>query len=47
MMMVWKICVPKINVGVCGKDLILGCYHLGLGPLNEIGLKCKSNMPSC
>jgi hypothetical protein len=32
MMMLWKIFVPKINVGMCEKDPISGCYHLGLGP---------------
>jgi hypothetical protein len=30
--MVWKICVPKINVGMCDKDPILQCYHFRLGP---------------
>jgi hypothetical protein len=29
-MMVWKVWAPKIGLGMCGKDLVLGCYHLEL-----------------
>jgi hypothetical protein len=41
-MMVWKICVPKINVGMCDKDPILQRYHLGLGPWIKSGWNKKA-----
>jgi hypothetical protein len=35
-MTVWKMYILEINIGMCGIDLILGCYFLKLCQLNQI-----------
>jgi hypothetical protein len=46
-MMVWKMYILEINIGMCGIDLILGCYFLKLCQLNQIKKKWRNKISRC